>query len=142
MGKINIGRVVLGGLLAGLVVNVGEYVFNTFLFAEQNAAMLAKLGLADIGAQQIVWLVILTFLFGILLIWVYAGIRPRFGAGIKTAICAGLTLWVLGLLVNAQLVVVGITSVGDTVLPGVWSLFEIPIAAIAGAWLYQESSTA
>jgi len=32
---------------------------------------------------------------GLAAVWIYAGIRPRFGAGPKTAIYAGLVTWVL-----------------------------------------------
>ena len=140
MGNVNIGRVILGGLVAGLVVNLGEYVFNTFLYAQQNRDMLAKLGLPDINGQMVLWLVLLTFVMGIVLVWIYAAFRPRFGAGVKTAVCAGLTVWVLIVLLNVQLAVIGISTLGDLVLPSIWSLFEIPIATIAGAYLYQEAT--
>ena len=33
MGKINVGRVLLGGLLAGLVLNIGEYVLNEIILS-------------------------------------------------------------------------------------------------------------
>ncbi len=40
MGKINWGRVLLGGLLAGIVVNVFEYVTNGVVLASDwNAVM-------------------------------------------------------------------------------------------------------
>ena len=34
MGNINVGRVILGGLLAGLVINIGESVLNLFVVAQ------------------------------------------------------------------------------------------------------------
>jgi hypothetical protein len=142
VGNINLGRVVLGGLVAGLVVNVGEFILNTFIFAQQNTEMLKKLGLPDVNNGMIVRLVILTFVSGVVLVWMYAAMRPRFGAGVKTAIIAGLTLWVVSMLLSLQLAVVGISSVGDLVLPGIWSLIELPIAAIVGAYLYREASAA
>lgn len=30
MGRINLGRVVIGGLLAGLIINFGEFILNGF----------------------------------------------------------------------------------------------------------------
>jgi hypothetical protein len=33
MGKINLARVFLGGLLAGLIINIFEYVLNGVVFA-------------------------------------------------------------------------------------------------------------
>lgn len=141
MGKINLPRVVLGGLLAGLVMNIGEFVLNTYVVAEEQNKIMARLNLPPIGQQQVVWLIVSTFLIGILLIWIYAGFRPRFGAGAKTAIIAGVTLWAIGGVFNAQLAVVGITTTGENMLPAIWSLVEIAIAAVAGAWLYQESTS-
>lgn len=44
MGKINIGRVLLGGLLAGLVVNIFEFVTNGVVLASQRDAGLKALG--------------------------------------------------------------------------------------------------
>ncbi len=35
MGKINMARVILGGLLAGLIINVGEFVLNEPILGEQ-----------------------------------------------------------------------------------------------------------
>ena len=142
MGTINIGRVVLGGLLAGLVINVGEYVFNTFLFAEQNRDMLAKLGLPDVNLHMILSLVLLMFVLGLVIVWLYAAIRPRFGAGVKTAIYAGLAVWVLMQVFSVQLAIIGIATPGELVVPGIWTLVEISIAAVVGAWLYQERAAA
>ena len=34
MGKINMTRVILGGLLAGLVINIGEFILNDTILGE------------------------------------------------------------------------------------------------------------
>ena len=140
MGKINIARVILGGLLAGLVMNVGEYILNIYVMAEQSSSILARLGLPPIGTNQIIVFFGLGFVIGIVLIWLYAGIRPRFGAGIKTAIIAGVTVWLLGLPSAVGDVIVGIVPANVLLLGAAWGLVETSIAAAAGAWLYQESA--
>jgi hypothetical protein len=143
MGKINVTRVLLGGLLAGLVLNIGEYVLNDVILAEQWAAYMAEAGMDAFGVGQIAAFVILTFLFGIVLIWIYAAIRPRFGPGPKTAVIAGLTMWAIAwLLVGASFMAAGMFPGGLTVTTIVWGLFEVPIAALAGAWLYTENGVA
>ena len=38
MGKINIARVIAGGLLAGLVINVSETILNTVVLGSQLEA--------------------------------------------------------------------------------------------------------
>jgi hypothetical protein len=140
LGKINLSRVILGGLAAGLVINIGEFILNTYVIGEQAAAAMARLGLPAIGSQQIVWFVVFGFLYGIWLVWLYAAIRPRFGAGVKTAIIAGIALWVAAVLSAVGNTIAGVMPANLTVIALVWGLFEMPIAAVVGAWLYKEDS--
>ena len=142
LGKINLSRVILGGLVAGLVLNIGEFILNTFVIGEQSAAAMTRLGLPAIGSQQIVWFVVFGFLYGIWLVWLYAAIRPRFGAGVRTAIIAGLALWVAGALSSLSTTIAGVLPTSLTVTAIVWGLFEMPIATVVGAWLYKEESAA
>jgi hypothetical protein len=143
MAGINVVRVLLGGLLAGLVLNIGEYVLNDLILAAQWSAFMADSGMGEFGAAQIASFVIIAFLFGIALVWIYAAIRPRFGPGPKTAVIAGITMWVIAwLLVSASFFAAGMYPTGLMVTTIVWGLFEAPIAALAGAWLYREGEGA
>lgn len=143
MGGINVKRLLLGGLLAGLLLNIGEYVLFEFVLAEQWSAFMAESGMGEFGSGQLTSFVIITFLFGIASIWIYAAIRPRFGPGPKTAVIAGLTMWAVAwLLIGASFLTAGLYSTGLTVTTIVWGLFEVPIAAVAGAWLYREGEGA
>src|SRR5262245_1324496 len=109
MGKINVARVILGGLLAGLIINIGETVLNLFIIQDQATQTLERLGLQFPGAHQIGIFVAMTFVQGIILIFVYAGLRPRFGAGAKTAVIAALIIWIVGLMAAFADVVLGLT---------------------------------
>jgi len=141
MAGINVARMLLGGLLAGLVFNVGEFVLNHVVLKEQWAAVMAKAGMEAFAAWQIAGYIVLTFLFGIVLIWIYAAMRPRFGPGPKTAVIAGLTMWAVGwLLVGASFAIAGLFPADLTAVVIVWGLFEAPIAALAGAWPYREGT--
>jgi hypothetical protein len=81
-------------------------------------------------------------LYGIWLVWLYAAIRPRLGAGVRTAIIAGLALWVAGALSSLSTTIAGVLPSSLTVTAIVWGLFEMPIATVVGAWLYKEESSA
>ena len=140
MGKINIGRVILGGLVAGLIINISEYVLNIYVIAEESAAIMERMGLPPIGTHQIVWFLALTFVLGIVIVFVYAGLRPRFGAGVPTAVIAGLTVWLVSMMAFTADLIIGVTPANLFVLAGAWSLVETVIAAIAGASLYNESA--
>jgi len=140
MGNINITRMLLGGLFAGLVICFGEYVLGWLILGEQWAEVLTEAGTGELGGGQIGSFAVVGLLYGIALIWIYAAIRPRFGPGPRTAIVAGLTMWVVAwLLVSSYVIVIGVYPAGLLIAATVWGLFELPIAAVAGAWLYQES---
>ncbi len=89
---------------------------------------------------MLVWLVLITFALGLLAAWTYAAIRPRFGPGPKTAICAGLAVWAMSYLYAGVYVYAGIVILPAKLawLPVVWGLVELPLATLAGAWLYKE----
>jgi hypothetical protein len=143
MGRINWGRVFLGGLLAGVVINVGEFLFHAVIFKEQVAAMMRSIGkdpAAVMSGNAIVVWNILGFLAGIAAVWLYAAIRPRFGAGAKTAAIAGIGFWVIYRVLGAVAEMnMGMSSSSMIVTGLVWGLVEMIIATIAGAWLYKEA---
>jgi hypothetical protein len=140
MNNINMGRVILGGLLAGLVLNIGEFLLNTYVLAAQMKDFMAKHNFADPGGHFIMIAVVLTFLMGIVLVLGYACIRTRLGAGVKTAIIAGLFAWFAVYFYCGVIdsVLFGM-PMGTLVLILVWGLVEYAVAAVAGAWLYKES---
>ncbi len=139
MGKINLQKVVVGGLVAGVVLNVFDFlVYGVWLKNDMNAAMVA-LNKPAITSNMILWFVFLDFLYGIWLVWLYAAIRPRFGAGPKTAVTAGVAMWVLfGLLNTLAQAPMGLFPQRLMVIPLVVTLITWPIAAAAGAKFYTE----
>ncbi len=139
MGRINTGRAILGGLVAGLVINIGESILNIpILGAESDAAMQA-LGVEPVGGSDVAVFIVMGFLLGLLAVWLYAAMRPRFGPGPKTAVIAGLVVFVLGVVFpSIGYGMLGLFPARLLVIANVWDLFEIPIASVAGAWLYKE----
>jgi len=92
MGKINWTRVILGGLVAGLIINVFESVLNGVILAKDMETAISALG-RQMGYDALAMFIAWGFLVGIFAIWLYAAIRPRYGAGPKTAACAGAAVW-------------------------------------------------
>lgn len=140
MNKINFARVLLGGLVAGLVMNVSEFVLNDVVLGAQMKAFMASRNLPDPGGSFIAVAVILTFVIGVVLVWVYAAMRPRLGPGPKTAICAGVIGWLFACVYCG--IIYGMIFQFPTnilVIGVVWCFFEYTIATIAGAWLYKEA---
>ena len=139
MGKINVARVILGGLLAGLIINISETVLNLYVVAEESAAIMQRLGLSEVGTNQIAIFITMTFVLGIVLIFLYAGLRPRFGAGVKTAVIAAIIIWIVGMMGALSDVVIGLAPANLVAFAGAWSLVETIVAAVAGAWVYKEN---
>jgi len=144
MGSININRVILGGIVAGVVGNILGYLVDGVILAPQWAAAMQALGKPEFTGSQIAGFVILGLAYGILTIWLYAAIRPRYGAGPKTAVYAGLAGWVIGaLLPNVGFMAVdGLFPSNLTVLTTAAAIVESVAATLAGAALYQEAAEA
>ena len=142
MGRINRGRVILGGLLAGLVMNMGEAALHGGVLGNDAALLFKSHGIVDPpDPVYLVALIAVTFVIGIAAVWLYAAIRPRYGAGPKTAIIAGLAVWVLahlwsGIYLGAGFA--GLITPKLAFLPVLWGLVEAPLGALAGAWAYKE----
>src|SRR5258708_3309562 len=94
--RINLMRVVLGGIVAGLVVNVSEFVLNQVVLLSDMTTALARMNLPPVGGSAIPVFIVLGFVGGIATVWLYAAIRPRFGAGPRTALTAGIYFWFVG----------------------------------------------
>ena len=142
MGKINVGRVILGGIVAGIVADVLDYVVDGIWLGLRWAAGNKALGFGNFSSNQVLWFNLLGIVGGIALIWLYAAIRPRFGAGVKTAILAGLAFWVIGVaLPNFGFMWVGgLYSHHLTAYTTLGGLVEVVVGAIAGATLYKEAA--
>jgi hypothetical protein len=142
---MKLGSVFLGGLVAGLVMNVSQFVLHAVVLAEEGARLVERW--RDIGVLTdspspvlLVWLIGITFVLGVLAVWTYAAIRPRFGPGPRTALIAGLAVWAISYLYAAVYVHAGIVIYAPrlTWLPVAWSLVELPVATVIGAWFYRE----
>lgn len=139
MGKINWGRVLAGGLLAGVVLNVVDFVLHGVILGDRWNEAMAALGKPAMTGGTIFWFVLFDFGLGIFLVWLYAAIRPRYGVGPRTAAIAGFSVWVLlGVLLAMAEAPMGLFPTNLYVVSSVVSLFVLPLAAVAGAWLYKE----
>jgi len=144
MGTMNIGRVILGGIVAGIVGDLLAYLVDGVMLASQWSAALKALGKPELSVSQIAENEIIGLLYGIFIVWLYAAIRPRWGAGPKTAVWAGLAVWIAGVLLpNAAFMsMLGLFPTDLTVMTTAGGIVEAVVAALAGAALYQEGAEA
>jgi hypothetical protein len=140
MNKINLARVILGGLVAGVVLNIGEVLLNEVVLGAHMREFLARFGLPEPGNRFVVVAVLLTFILGIVIVWMYAAMRPRLGPGPKTAISAGLLAW-FGIYLYSGVINGMVLQVPTNILliALVWGAVQYGVAAVAGAWLYRDA---
>lgn len=141
MGKINTARWILCGVIAGIVGDlVGSLVDGVLLAPRWNAG-LKLLGQPATNSTQILEYNIIGLVIGLVAVWIYAAIRPRFGPGPKTAIYAGLVVWIAGFLLPniSFMYVTHLFSRHLTLYTTLGSLVGCLLETLAGAALYKEA---
>jgi hypothetical protein len=128
--------------VAGLVLNVIDYLAYGVIFAQTFPMQPGMKGL--FGIPILPWYIILDFVYGIVLVYLYAAIRPRFGAGPGTAVIAALLMWVMIGLLHALSEAPMATMMGAPrqiyTIGTLISLVALPLAALVGAKFYTESA--
>jgi hypothetical protein len=139
MSRINVGRVILGGLAAGVVANGLDYVINNLLLRTENNEMVQRLNLRPdvVEGSWVAWLVV-DFIYAFILVFAYAAMRPRFGPGPKTATIVGLTYWLAVTVVFAGLTAMGIFTQQGYIKTAALSIASTLIPIWVGAAIYKE----
>ncbi len=138
MGKTNAVRVLLGGVLAGIIINILEVAGGMLFMAEWTEAM-EDLGVREMTTGQMILHPLLALLNGILAVWLYVAFRARYGPGPKTAVRTGLTFAIIGYAIPGMAwgVMVNFPPRLLTIWIGL-AVVELILATLAGAWVYKE----
>ena len=140
MTGMNWRRIFLGGVLASVVISA---IWLPVLAALNHdfAAMASALGLAvQISDRMLLYGLVAMPVAGILSVWLYAAIRPRYGAGPRTAARAGIAVWIATLIVDGAWESLGVMSGRLFVIMKVTDLVAFVVGTIVGAWVYHEGS--
>lgn len=141
MGNINVGRVILGGVVTGVILFIGEWVLNGVVLAKDMEEFFKRCGFPpDPGPTFIVIAAVIVLFLGIVIVFGYAAIRPRFGPGPKTAVIAAILAWV-GVYLYQNVIAFGLGMVPPklVMIALAWGLVEFILATLAGAALYKEA---
>lgn len=142
MAGINTGKVITGGLVAGVVLIVLDFLNNYLIVGQDFRDNATRLGIDPAAAEtptgMATWVVI-DLIFGILIVWTYAAMRPRLGPGPKTAIFAGLVPWLGIALIMFGLSQGGIFPTALWLKMSLITLVITSIGAVTGAMMYKEA---
>lgn len=145
---INTSKVITGGLVAGVVMNILDFIVNGFILGDQMkaAANAFKPGLGDqmmsMDGKTMAGYIIMDFIIGLLLAYTYAAMRPRFGAGAKTAIIGALVLWIFGTILMSNYLMMGMMTSGLWLTASFVYLVCLIIASLVAGALYSEEGPA
>jgi len=137
---MNAKRILVGGLVAGVVLNILE-IISSSLFLGDRYMQLQDKGVFLIEPRYpfMAFWIIMMFLVGIALAWLYAVARPRLGASPKTAVLVGL---IVGLVtfVPANFVQASWSAMGRFVpmIWMVWGIVEFVVGTLVAGALYKE----
>jgi len=139
MGKTNWKRVFLGGLVAGVVAIVVIFAAYGIYLEKLTVPAMEALGLStQASVGQYILDIVKSLVGGILVVWLYSAIRLRYGAGPRTAVIAGLILWIIGNVFPAtSLGSAGLFPSKMLVANALTGLMIWVVAAQAGAWVYK-----
>ncbi len=142
MAVIDTGRVVVGGLLAGVVMNACDMFWNTVVLKDDMTAVAGKLGMDPAAAASfstaVPWIVV-DFVIGLAVVWNYAAIRPRFGPGPKTALLGAVAPFIVATAVVFGFTTMGLMPMGAFVRGTLATAVSATLGSLAGAWAYREA---
>jgi hypothetical protein len=133
MRKINYGRVLLGGIVAGVLMFMADgFIHGNLLEPHWMAAMKAagrSVEHEEHGSDML-YFAAFELLRGLAVAWLYSVMRTHYGPGPKTAICAGLAVWAIMFpIFFLQEIPLGFYS---TTLLGLWTLYELIPSVVGG----------
>ncbi|HEX7778491.1 MAG TPA: hypothetical protein VF424_04595, partial [Vicinamibacterales bacterium] len=116
-----------------------DYLFQGVVLRPDFEIMRQRLNLDPVAANNPVPWIIVDFILGFLLIVTYVGFRARWGPGPKTAIYAGVVIFVSIASVMGALTAIGVFTTDTYLKSSALSLITTISAALAAAFVYKES---
>jgi hypothetical protein len=136
--SVNIKSVITSGLVSGLLINLSAITMVPVVGNEMNNVLACR-GLPPLSNMAMVYFSAISFIFGMVLVLLYAVLKVHMGSGIKTAMILSVLFWFMTyFLSNVSMVVYGFMPVRLTVIGTAWGLGELLLAGIVGSRLYKE----
>jgi hypothetical protein len=139
---MNSTRIILGGILAGIILWVGATVTNDVILGSDWQAWQKAMGPLNHAPSPLVasliWLVVMISI-GIAGMWIYAAARSRLTPGPVTAAKVGVAVWVCAFFApELGNIALGSYPLNTIVVGSLAGLAGAVVSMLAGAWVYRE----
>jgi hypothetical protein len=138
----SISRIILGGLAAGVIMNIVDGAVNGGLFATQFDQFLTNADATDQKGGVLAFWICADFVYALTLSWLNVALRARYGRGPGSYLRAALVVWVVAYYTASADVVVGLLP---AIMHGVGSVITwvgITVGAIVADRLNPEPAGA
>ena len=137
MESLNWKRIVRGGLLAGVVILLGEVAAEP-LMGPRMEALFARLGLTPPGESAMLAVVVSSIVLGLTTVWLYAALGDAYRTTGRRVVTAAVVVWLLScVLPSTTLYAYGIMTGEYFAFAATWPLVPTLIAALAGGRVYE-----
>ncbi len=124
---MNTRRILLGGMISGVIITVSE------------ALRIATMSADHATGMPVAVLLLRCIMFGVGCVLAYAAMVPRFGSGTKSAAQCGILVF----LIAAAFPPLGMTTSAFPtpsllLVAMIWNAVAIPLATVVGALFYRE----
>jgi len=132
-------RVLLGGLAAGLVLLASGIALGHGVLGHDYIRAFASHRAHPVSTATVIENTAVRLAYGFLVAFLYAALRPRFGAGPRTAVVAALFVWVAAYVPRfLELHEFGILNGWRLGVSVPWSLAEVLLASLLAGSIYRE----
>ena len=139
MASINTNRLLIAGMAAGVVLFITDGLINGGLLADQWSTYQRSIGKSgEFSTTQMTIFGVIDLIAGLVLAWVYAAIRPRFGAGPATGLRAGLVVWLILNISSAFLVASNALPANLVGMAAGFGLIQYLAVGMLAGYLYKE----
>jgi heme/copper-type cytochrome/quinol oxidase subunit 2 len=139
---MNSTRIVIGGVLAGIVLFIIAGITNGVILGNDWDAWLKAMGPLNHAPSQAVatllWLIV-TILVGVTGMWIYAAARSKLKPGPATAAKVGVVVWICTFFApEIGNIALGAYPEKTIVVGAIAGLVGSVLAMLAGAWVYRD----
>ncbi len=141
LNEIKLKRLIYAGFLTFLSFLVVEWIVERWLgralVGDYLTAWHQTLAVPDWEMTNTLLNLFIALLNSIILMWLYAALRPMFGVGIKTALVTSFFVLVFMAVFSINMINLGVYPWGIGLLETIYLIIELPLAIVVGAKFYE-----